>query len=153
MTQALYLIRGVPGSGKTTEALRMAEQFTERGVPVTHLEADAYFINEAGEYQYNPAKISHAHAWCRRQTQIALDDGDVVIVSNTFTKNWELEDYINRALAKSIPVHVIQCNGEWDNVHGVPPEKVQVMRDRFEDNAKLAKLWESHDKASLVFFK
>lgn len=153
MTQTLYLVRGIPGSGKTTRAQQLVTQCNDQGVAVSHLEADQFFTDIDGQYTFVPSQIRQAHEWCRRQTRTALDDGDVVVVANTFTQNWELKDYIDMALAKSIPVVIIQCCGQWNNVHGVPPEKVQGMLDRFEDNETIKKLWESHDKFSLISFE
>jgi predicted kinase len=151
MEQTLIVIRGVPGSGKTTKAKQIIAELSDH--QVSHYEADHYFTNDRDGYVFDATKLRQAHDWCRRQTRVALDDGDIVIVSNTFTQNWELQEYIDMALAKSIPVQIIECDGDWQNVHGVPDSKVQAMRDRFESNHKLQAIWQSHEKQHLITFE
>lgn len=50
----LVLVRGLPGSGKST----IAKSFIPHNF--VHLETDMYFINSAGEYKFNPAKLSES---------------------------------------------------------------------------------------------
>ena len=121
VVRILYLIRGVPGSGKTTYAKTL-------GI-ADHYEADMWFEANGG---YNPAKIKHAHEWCRRMATEAMDAGRPCVVSNTFTRLWEMEYY--QAVAKRLgyEVHEVVMRGEWPNVHGVPDDKVRQMRARFE---------------------
>ena len=42
---------------------------------------------------------------------------------------WEIQPYLSIAP----DVLVVRFSGEFPNVHGVPEEKVQQMRDRMED--------------------
>lgn len=58
----LVLIRGLPGSGKSTIARAMAAY--------EHYEADMYF-EKGGEYCYDASKIKDAHEWCQRETRSA----------------------------------------------------------------------------------
>lgn len=123
--QELVLIRGLPGSGKSTTAIRDYPRHR-------HVEADQYFLNAEGDYIYNPNNLKDAHAWCQRLTQRGLECGDSVTVSNTFTQTWEMEPYLCMAEALNVPVRIIECDGIWDNVHGVPPEVIEKMRARWE---------------------
>ena len=59
-------------------------------------------------------------------------DGDVY-VSNTFTRVWEMQKYIDLANHHNAELVVYRCTGNFDNVHGVPSDKVQQMKERFED--------------------
>lgn len=116
----ITLIRGVPGSGKTTLAKTLSTH---------HFEADMFFDMNGG---YNPQKIKAAHLWCQGKAFAALAEGHHVVVSNTFTRRWEMEPYIKAAKTVGAEVEEIICTGTWPNVHGVPPEKVEQMRERFE---------------------
>lgn len=121
----LLLIRGLPGSGKTT----MAKAYAVKGY--VHCEADQYFDND-GTYVFDASKLSAAHADCLRRTIEALDAFDSVVVSNTFTRQWEMEPYRLAAKRRGVLFRVIEAVGEWPNVHGVPDETIERMRARWE---------------------
>lgn len=121
----LYIIRGVPGSGKTTLAYRLTD---------TVIEADDFFVDPDGVYRYDQKRIGEAHAHCQIRVLRAMAYGiNRIAVSNTFTRCWELITYIEMAKALGYAVRVIRCQGTWQNTHGVPAEIVEAMRNRFED--------------------
>ena len=124
----LYIIRGVPGSGKTTLAGKMAEF----GMIQDYFEADMWMIDNNGDYCFNPRKLSDCHDECFLAAFKSLHDGNDVAVSNTFTRKWEMQKYIDRAKVDGHYVTVIVCQGDFQNTHGVPDEKVSEMRRRFE---------------------
>ena len=129
----LYLLRGLPGAGKSTLANQIGG---------THFEADMYFINENGEYIFNGADIKKAHQWCQSQVELAmiqnhitdgLDSSDI-IVSNTFTQEWEMEPYYKLAETYGYRVFslIVENRHGGENIHGAPADKIQAMKDRFE---------------------
>ncbi|MEJ5999715.1 AAA family ATPase [Paucibacter soli] len=117
----LVLIRGLPGSGKSTMASALAL------VGYKHFEADMYFVVD-GAYSYDASRIRDAHAWCQRMTRDALVHGQRAVVSNTFTMLREIEPY--RSMTTNI--RIIEAHGKWENSHGVPAEVIQRMADRWE---------------------
>lgn len=122
----LVLIRGLPGSGKSTiaKALAMAG--------FKHFEADTYHLNDEGDYCFNQANAKAAHEWCQREARKALEAGECVVVSNTFTQLWEMTPYFEMAKAVGIEPNVIEAKGRWQNVHAVPAEVMDRMRARWE---------------------
>lgn len=124
MTQ-LILIRGIPGSGKST----LAKTYVEKGFK--HFESDQYFMVD-GEYKFDASKLSISHSLCYENAKQALSDGFDVVVSNTFTRIWEMKDYIDLAVDKQYKLTVCRCIGKFKNVHNVPDDVVQKMVDRFE---------------------
>lgn len=117
----LVLIRGLPGSGKSTMAKVLSQ------VGYEHFEADMFFEQD-GRYQFDSTRIKEAHAWCRRHTQAALARGARVVVANTFTRLNEMEPYFSM----TSNIRVIEAVGRWQNVHGVPEEKLLAMAARWE---------------------
>lgn len=124
----IILVRGLPGSGKSTYAKKLAEEHD-----FVHLEADMYFVSaETGKYKFDPARLSEAHYWCKLGAEAAMTKGNNVVVSNTFVKRWEMEPYY--ALADVYGYRVIERTmfGEYGSDHNVPKETIEKMRRSWE---------------------
>ncbi|MGI9894637.1 AAA family ATPase [Vibrio natriegens] len=121
--QKLTLVRGIPGSGKSTHAKTLDAKLVE---------ADQFFIDKDGLYQYDNAQIKDAHKWCKLETKRLLKAGLNVVVANTFVKNWEMKFYQNLANDMGLAFEVIEMNGNYQNVHGVPDSVVARMASQFE---------------------
>jgi predicted kinase len=130
----LYIIRGAPGSGKSTHAKKLLD--------CDVMEADSFFIQKDGGYFFNGQLLKRAHDWCQEITRSwlaqALEICDTGFktdfgVANTFTRVWEMQPYLDMAEKYGYEVVVHRCTGEFENVHGVPLEKVKQMRERMED--------------------
>ena len=122
----LYLLRGLPGSGKSTLAKSISD---------VHYEADMYFVNADGEYVFNPALLKDAHKWCQIMARIAMEyNTPKVVVSNTFTQEWEMEAYYKLAEDYGYVVFSLVVENRHDgiNEHGVPFDKLEQMKNRFE---------------------
>ncbi|MGR5160975.1 ATP-binding protein [Vibrio owensii] len=124
----LLLVRGLPGSGKTTLAKQLSKQLKAK-----HFEADMYFENEIGEYHFDGTKLADAHEWCFQQTRKWLSKGKTVIVSNTFVRHWEMKRYLKYCEKKQIEVEVQVCRGEYESIHGVPSATIENMRRQWQE--------------------
>ena len=130
----LYLLRGLPGSGKTTLA---------KSIGGSHVEADQYFIRD-GEYLFDATKLKYAHEYCKNQTGAWMKtDGervavDKIVVSNTFTQEWEMKAYYDLAKEHGYTVYslIVENRHEGENTHGVPVEALNRMEKRFEVKLK-----------------
>lgn len=129
--QSLVLIRGIPGSGKTTLAKNIIAGL-RCGASIAHIEADQYFTSPNGEYKYDPSKIGDAHAWCQDCTRYYLEKDCNVIVANTFIKLWELWPYMRMAAETNTAVKIIEAKGRFQNIHRVPDDVIQRMITAYE---------------------
>ena len=55
-----------------------------------------------------------------------------VAVANTFTQAWEAERYYQIAEEYGYSVFVIECQNDFGNVHDVPQESIDAMKERWE---------------------
>lgn len=120
----LILIRGLPGSGKSTFA-RTFKDFV-------HLEADMFFEDEKGRHCYDGSKIKDAHKWCMGKTKTHLSSGHNVVVSNTFSRRWEVQFYLDIAEHFGIIPEIILCKGHFTSTHNLTEEYIQRMIERWE---------------------
>jgi predicted kinase len=129
----LVLVRGLPGAGKTTHSKKHFSHYK-------HFEADLYFISKkTGEYKFDCTKLNAAHKWCQEQTYNSLRNGHDTVVSNTFISAWELDSYlsiITQLLLEhnvEVSLRVVEMKTQYQNIHGVPAEKLEIMRNRWHD--------------------
>ena len=122
--KTLYIVRGLPGSGKSSLAKKITELVYS---------ADDFFTNKKGEYNFNAKLLGKAHEWCWGKVRDAMFIGaNAVAVANTFTQAWEAERYYQIAEEYGYSVFVIECQNDFGNVHDVPQESIDAMKERWE---------------------
>jgi tRNA uridine 5-carbamoylmethylation protein Kti12 len=130
MEKMLYLVRGIPGSGKSTFAKTLVGE-----KDYCHKEADMFFVDRDGNYNFEPSKIKDAHQWCQEEIEFVMKyNHSPVVVSNTFTQEWELQPYYELAIKYGYYVTsiIVENRHEGTNEHGVPDEVLTKMKNRFE---------------------
>jgi predicted kinase len=130
-TLTLFILRGLPGSGKTT----VAETLAEGKYPVCS--ADDYFM-KSGEYKFNPALLGRAHEACKNKVLVAMyDKVERIFVANTNTTASEMKPYYDMAKEYGYRVVSLIVENRHDgiNVHNVPDAALLKMKERF--NIKL----------------
>lgn len=133
----VIIMRGLPGSGKSTMANKLAE---ENGGVI--FSTDNYFMHD-GNYLFDASKLGAAHAWNQRKYQEALESGkEYVIVDNTNTTRKEVRPYIMLAQYFGYSVEIMEPDNPdrfnvdlcfIRNTHGVPLVAIQRMKDRWQD--------------------
>lgn len=130
MSKTLLLLRGLPGSGKST---------LSKTIGAITFEADMFFM-EGNEYKFNPTKLKDAHAWCQNQVEMTMKNSTKnfetsrIAVSNTFTQEWEMQPYYDLAKKYGYDVFsiIVENRHGGTNVHNVPEDKLEIMKNRFE---------------------
>ena len=128
--KTLYIVRGLPGSGKSTFA---------KSIGGIHIEADQFFM-ENGKYNFDITKIKLAHKYCQNQTEAWMKtdgvqvDNTKIVVSNTFTQEWEMEPYFKMAedFGYRVFTIIVENRHGGKNIHDVPEDKLEQMKNRFE---------------------
>lgn len=132
----LILVRGLPGSGKSTLSEVILKWPSTEKPDV--LSADDFFVDENGSYNFDPTKLKQAHHECQNRCATKMRNGvERIVVANTFTEEWEMLPYFEIAQMHNYRVHTIIVENRHGskNIHGCPDEKVEVMKNRF--NVKL----------------
>ncbi|KFW12353.1 NEDD4-binding protein 2-like 2 [Fulmarus glacialis] len=133
----LLILRGLPGSGKSTLSRILLGQSRDGIVFST----DDYFRQQDG-YAYNAAQLGDAHDWNQKRAKQAMEQGkSPVIIDNTNTQAWEMKPYVEVALEKGYKVEFHEPDTWWKfdpeelekrNKHGVTREKIAQMLERYE---------------------
>lgn len=121
----LILVRGVPGSGKTTFANMIAP---------ANISADQYF-DKFHNGEFDASLLSKAHQWCLQSTMEMMGfEISIIAVHNTFTQEWEMTKYYELAETFGYTVSSVIVENRHGNksVHNVPEETVLKMRNRFD---------------------
>ncbi len=120
----LYVIRGLPGTGKSTLAKRIA---------LAVCEADMFFERD-GVYRYDPIQLPHAHNWCKRRCEDYMKANSFTIaVSNTFIYRHHMIPYFDLARKHDYQVTEITMSGpSFGSVHNVPDETIARMKAQWE---------------------
>ncbi len=128
----ITIVRGVSGSGKSS-LVRWV--FDDRAI---HLEADMYFMKD-GKYNFDQSKLKNAHEWCKQQAEESMKNKENVVVSNTFTTEWEMKPYLDLAEKYGYTVFtvVVEKRHTNANTHNVPEETRQKQAERLSKSIKL----------------
>jgi predicted kinase len=128
----VYIMRGLPGCGKST--------WIKSRLPVTVkvVSADHFHTGADGVYRYDPKKAGEAHGDCLREFTRALNNKDTIqnlVVDNTNTSIGEIAPYVALALAFGVEHEIIYlpCSVEKSiarNVHAVPHGTILEMNRR-----------------------
>lgn len=136
--KSLWIMRGLPGSGKSTAA--------KVAYPHVTLSTDDYFM-VGGRYCWSFEWLSRAHAWNQWRADQACANGEsLVIIDNTNTTWKEIKPYVDIGRKYGYEIHIVEPNTSWKfdvqgclkrNTHMVPVESIQKMLDRWESTESI----------------
>ena len=119
------LIRGLPGSGKTTYAKKNFKN-------ALLLEPDMYFVRDY-KYRFVLKKFHKANQWCFNAANSAVNNGMDVVVTGNFSKAKYVQDYINMCNRYGAPYKVIRMKKQFKSKHFMPKDVFEKMKTDFED--------------------
>lgn len=122
--KTLILLRGLPGSGKTTLGGLLSSYV---------ISADDYF-DIYHEGKFIPEELAQAHSWCRSVVEDRMQvDWIRLVVANTFTQDWEMKTYLDLAKEYGYTVHtvIVENRNNTKSIHNVPETTIAKMRKRF----------------------
>eukprot|EP00457_Paulinella_chromatophora_P002025 gb/GEZN01002029.1/.p1 GENE.gb/GEZN01002029.1/~~gb/GEZN01002029.1/.p1 ORF type:complete len:710 (-),score=175.68 gb/GEZN01002029.1/:494-2623(-) len=139
MTKRLIIVRGVPGSGKTTLARSLApkEQI---------FSTDDFFTDpKTGEYKYEVKQLTQAHKWNQERAKAAIAKGITpVVIDNINAKKPEARVYVEAAVEHGYVVEVQEPTNSWSkdpeqlaarNTHGLPIKKLEALVNGWDDSS------------------
>jgi NEDD4-binding protein 2 len=128
----VYIMRGLPGCGKTTRA----KELVEKGVILST--DDFFMIGE--QYHFDPLLILDAHQWNQKRFRGALELGiSPIVVDNTNILHVHMDPYIDLAQQYGYDIEVVPISTNMSdeqlairNVHGVPLNVIRRMRELYQ---------------------
>lgn len=131
MEKVLLILRGCPGSGKSS----LAEALGIKAVCC----ADDYFVHD-GKYLWDNDKLYAAHCWCERKCRRFMKKQiAIIVVANTFTSAREFRPYedLARQFGYKLFSVVVENRHGGENSHGVSEETLEKFKNRLINNIKL----------------
>lgn len=130
----LYIIRGIPGTGKTTLGKKISKYV------VAADDMPGLYDHSFQPPTYNLALQAESHEWCKAKIKKWMQEGKrTIAVSNTFIKQKYLRPYLLLATEYGYVVQVIQCEAvvfpdgsAAQSIHGVPKNVVARMKSTYQ---------------------
>lgn len=134
----LYLMQGVPGSGKSTIANVLADRYAG-----TVLSTDSYRYRD-GTYEYSPETNAEFHRKCQKACVEEMQFGtEVIFIDNTNITRWQAEPYIQLARIYDYAVQAIRVDVDVEVAierqldrsedRRVPEHVIRSMHEQMED--------------------
>ena len=127
----LILVRGLPGSGKTS----LAAVLSENGKYPVYSVDDYFTDSETGAYTFVYSENHKAYKNCESNCRQQMEQGtQKIFIDNTFTLEWELEPYFKMASEFNYRVFVItvEHRHEGKNSHQISDEQLKKMAEKYK---------------------
>lgn len=121
----LVIVRGLPGSGKST--------YAKNNYPDTfRVESDMYHVRN-GVYTFDTHAYNKREHWVKNTIRMALCGGMDVVTSCVYGHAKKIQALKELADEFNADLEVIRLTADYGNVHNVPESVLKDMREHFED--------------------
>ncbi|XP_066910345.1 NEDD4-binding protein 2-like 1 [Clytia hemisphaerica] len=143
-SKLLFILRGLPGSGKTTRAMELTNDATLGVILAT----DDFFTKD-GVYTYNKKMIGKAHQWNQERTKLSMEACITPIcIDNTNTQKFEMKPYVLMADKYGYQVSIVEPTTDWkftvetclqksSKNQTLKVDDLKRMKKRYQRNVKL----------------
>ena len=125
-------MQGVPGSGKSTLAKELAVEHD-----AVICSTDDFFYDENGEYKFSVQSLGENHRKNLDKAKKLMNQNINVIIDNTNILKIHAKPYIDYAKEKNYEIVIVRCNGQYQNIHGVPELKILELSEKMEELEEL----------------
>lgn len=132
----IFIIKGTPGSGRTTLANELLALYKGIGKTVEIIEANDFMINpETKQYEFVQENVSKSFSQCYvRFNELLEKKTEVIIVTNINGHFSEYASYITRGRNNGYTVHVMSMENhhEGKSTIGIPDKFVVKMCRKYQ---------------------
>ena len=143
----IYIMRGLPGGGKTFFVHRLARELVKDGESVGICSADFYHCgvpkqpvlpgdyDKLGPYVFKPENLAYAHPACMSGFLAAYQQKmQNIFVDNTNIHAWEISPYVLLGETFGYTVEILEVQATYSSclerqTHGVPELTMYRMRE------------------------
>lgn len=118
----LHIIRGLPGSGKSTYA---------KSLNIFHVETDMFCMKD-GQYCWTPEGQQQRIELVSEFVERCLQTGSDCAVTGVFSTHSSYEPLRQLASLYGAKIRVKTCTTRYRSIHNVPSDVINQMRDKFE---------------------
>lgn len=135
----LQIIRGLPGSGKTTLALK-------RYPHLLRLETDMFFYSK-GEYRFSMKRNEMAVEWFLSEVDLLCSCKVDFVATGVFAAHTErIRETIAIALDYGYDVYVKTLTTQYKGIHGVPKVHFDAMKSSFVPEEDLINVYKHNTR-------
>lgn len=120
----LYIVRGIPGSGKSTLIKKITKNIVE---------LDDYYNEKYGYYKFSYDEVPQSHKYALNKIEkMMIDKLDEIAVIDSFIKNKDFDQYKKLAIKYNYkPIEII-VHSDFKDIHNVPIKRLEEMCNEFE---------------------
>ena len=144
MSKTMYIMRGCPGSGKSTFVRKMTTIMSEADYKVC--DCDDYF-NKDDKYKFVRYKLHLAHKQCQEYAKDACETNVPYVFISNQNVNWrEIRPYVRIAIDNDYTIELVGPSVPWAyqadelykrNTHSVPLETIKRRLRQYQPDSDI----------------